>query len=98
MFAGRRTFIIFKTDFPKNSVSLMCTLFTVLCGLSVIRVRRLRRHVVPVKTVIWKMNGFGIKNVNCPHFKCEECVIKLCAIIIWENQGSSFLEDLYCAI
>ena len=33
-----------------------------------------------------------------PHFECEECVIKLCAIIIWENQGSSFLEDLCCAI
>jgi hypothetical protein len=41
MFAGRRTCIIFKTDFPKNSISLTYTLFTVLCGLSVIRVRRL---------------------------------------------------------
>jgi hypothetical protein len=24
-----------------------------------------------------------------PDFECEECVIKLCAIIIWENQESS---------
>jgi hypothetical protein len=33
-----------------------------------------------------------------PHFEGEECVIKLCAIIIWENQESSFLEDLHCAM
>jgi hypothetical protein len=64
MFAGRRTCIIFKTGFQKKQ-HIPYTLFTVLCGLSVIRVRRLRKHV-SVKIVIWKMNSFGIMNVNYP--------------------------------
>lgn len=40
----------------------------------------------------------GYYECELPHFEREECVIKLCAIIIWENQESSFLEDLHCAI
>jgi len=95
MFAGRRTCIIFETGFQKNSLSLMYTLFTVLCGLLVIKEIK--------KTRISENSNVGNEQLwyyecELPHFECEECVIKLCAIIMWENQESSFLEDLHFAM